>query len=57
MRVNSDETLRRAAAYRSAHAGQSWLELSRRPEQQQRSREFFSGGRPSGREPRVEAAE
>jgi hypothetical protein len=52
MRVNSDETLRRAAAYRSAHPGKSWLELSRRPEQQQRSREFFSGG---AADPRREA--
>ncbi len=44
MRVNSDETLRRAAAYRKERNA-SWLQLSRDPEQQRRSREFFSGGR------------
>lgn len=51
MRVNSDETLRRAAAYRQARGG-SWLSLLRDPEQQRRSREFFSGGRPGGSTPR-----
>lgn len=46
MRVNSDETLRRAAAFRRANGNRSWLQLSREPGQQRRSRAFFSGGRP-----------
>lgn len=44
MRVNSDETIRRAIAYRRSQGNVSWLELSRRPENQQLTREFFSGG-------------
>lgn len=44
MRVNSDETIRRATAYRR-EANASWLELSRRPAHQRFSRTFFTGGR------------
>jgi hypothetical protein len=44
MRVNSDETLRRAIAMREAD-GRSWLEILRDPEQQRFSRDFFSGER------------
>jgi hypothetical protein len=43
MRVNSDETIRRAIDYRAMRGGKSWLELSREPEAQKRSREFFLG--------------
>lgn len=54
MRVNSDETLRRAVQYREERGAKSWLELTRDPEQQRFSREFFSGGQ---REPAREAAQ
>ena len=43
MRVNSEEAIRRGIAYRKAQGGKSWLELTRAPEMQQRSRDFFAG--------------
>ena len=43
MRVNSDETLRRAIALRR-ESGSSWLQLSRQARHQRFSRAFFSGG-------------
>lgn len=44
MRVNSDETLRRAIAYKKSQRDKSWLELSRAPGAKERSLRFFTGG-------------
>lgn len=44
MRVNSDETLRRAIAYKQSQNDKSWLELSRADEARERSLRFFTGG-------------
>lgn len=45
MRVNSDETLRRAIDFKEASGGRSWLSLTRDAEQRKRTLAFFSGGR------------
>ena len=46
MRVNSDETMRRASAYRAAHGNPTWLQLARDSEQKRHSGAFFTGGLP-----------
>lgn len=43
MRVNSEETLRRAAAFKREHAGKSWLELSRQPRNRELGLRLFAG--------------
>lgn len=48
MRVNSDETLRRAMELRSRRGVKSWLELTRDGNAQSTSLKFFTGEHPSG---------
>lgn len=56
MRVNSDEAIARAIRYREEQGNKSWLELTRDPEMQRHSREFFSRGLQSSSEQMVDQA-
>jgi hypothetical protein len=56
MRVNSDEAIARAIRYREEQGNKSWLELTRDPEMQRHSREFFNRGLQGSSEQMIDQA-